>query len=406
MRQTHVEDAAAGANGWSESNRPQLSVVMPAHNEGGVIAATLQRIARTARDAKLAGQIEVIVVSDGSSDETFQDARHALGPDLPGTVVELVANAGSHAAIRCGLTYTRGEHVAIMAADGQDPPEALPAMLAAMRPPVEVVWGRRRDRANDRATARLLAGAYYRIFRLLTGLDYPPSGLDFLVVRRRVIDAVLQHSTRNTSLHLLIYNLGFAQAFLDYDRGPRVGGHSSWTLRKRLKLAIDMLTGCSAAPIRIASLVGILAGLVGIVLGGVTLVRAAFGAVPASGWASLMVVSSCMGGLMLVAIAFLGEYVWRILDEVRGAPPFIEARHETRHGPYAGGAAVTRTPDTDTSLDRTLPTGGDINSGESGPLGPSRGRDGPRTSGEATVSESSGGRELPKEIDREVVQPS
>ena len=166
------------------------------------------------------------------------------------------------------------------------------------------------------------------MFRLLTGLDYPPSGLDFLVVRRRVIDAVLQHSTRNTSLHLLIYNLGFAQAFLEYDRGPRAGGHSSWTLRKRLKLAVDMLTGCSAAPIRIASLVGILAGLVGIVLGGVTLVRAAFGAVPASGWASLMVVSSFMGGLMLVAIAFLGEYVWRILDEVRGAPPFIEARHE------------------------------------------------------------------------------
>ena len=89
-----------------------------------------------------------------------------------------------------------------------------------------------------------------------------------------------------------------------------------------------MLTGYSAAPIRIASLVGILAGLVGIALGGVTLVRAALGAVPASGWASLMVVSSFMGGLMLVAIAFLGEYVWRILDEVRGAPPFIEARHE------------------------------------------------------------------------------
>jgi dolichol-phosphate mannosyltransferase len=127
---------------------------------------------------------------------------------------------------------------------------------------------------------------------------------------------------------LVIYNLGFAQAFVEYDRGVRAGGRSSWTLRKRLKLGVDMLAGCSAAPIRIASLFGLVAGLVGIVVGGVTLVRAAFGDVPVSGWASLMVMSSFMGGWMLVAIAFLGEYVWRILDEVRGAPPVVEARHE------------------------------------------------------------------------------
>ena len=103
-------------------------------------------------------------------------------------------------------------------------------------------------------------------------------------------------------------------------------------MRKRVKLAIDMLTGFSAAPIRIASLAGIVAGLVGIVLGGVTLVRAALGDVPVSGWASLMVVSSFTSGLMLVAIGFLGEYAWRILDEVRGAPPFIEARREHASG--------------------------------------------------------------------------
>jgi dolichol-phosphate mannosyltransferase len=306
--------------------RPLLSVVLPAHDEAGVIDDTLARIA--ALDGGLADRIEVIVVSDGSTDATFDDACQGLRRGLDGRVVELAANVGSHTAIRCGLRYARGDLVAIMAADGQDPPEALPAMIERLSPELDVVWGWRRQRRNDRGGARLAAGAFYRLFRLLTGLDYPPSGLDFLVARRRVIDAVLQHSTRNTSVHLLIYNLGFAQAFFEYDRGARVGGRSSWTLSKRLKLAVDMLTGCSAAPIRIASLVGVLAGLVGIVLGGVTLARAALGDVPASGWASLMVVSSFMGGLMLVAIAFLGEYVWRILDEVRGAPPFIEARHE------------------------------------------------------------------------------
>jgi dolichol-phosphate mannosyltransferase len=305
---------------------PLLSIVMPAHDEGGVIGGTIDRVRRMAHGAGLAGRVELIVVSDGSTDATFDEARVALGPDLPGTVVELVTNAGSHAAIGCGLAHARGDHVAIVAADGQDPPEALPAMLAAMRAPVDVGWGRRCDRANDRRATRRSAAAFYRMFRLLTGLDYPPSGLDFVVARRRVIDVVLRRSTRNTSLFLLIYNLGFAQAFVDYERGARAGGSSSWTLRKKAKLAIDMLTGLSAAPIRVASLAGVLAGLVGMSLGSVTLVRAALGDVPVSGWASLMVVSSFTSGLILVAIGFLGEYTWRILDEARGAPLFVEGR--------------------------------------------------------------------------------
>jgi dolichol-phosphate mannosyltransferase len=316
----HIEPARGTAT------HPLLSIVLPAHNEAGVIDATLGRIA--ALGGELTDRIEVIVVSDGSTDATFEDARDGLRCGLDGRVVELAANVGSHAAIRCGLRYARGDLVAVMAADGQDPPEALPAMLERFTPELDVVWGLRRKRRNDRLGARLAASAFYRLFRVLTGRDYPPSGLDFLVARRRVIDAVLQYSARNMSLFLLIYNLGFAQAFVEYDRGARVGGRSSWTPRKRFKLAVDMFAGCSAAPIRIASLAGVLAGMVGIVLGGVTLVRAALGEVPASGWASLMVVTSFMGGLILVAIAFLGEYVWRILDEVRGAPPFIEARHE------------------------------------------------------------------------------
>jgi dolichol-phosphate mannosyltransferase len=214
-----------------------------------------------------------------------------------------------------------------MAADGQDPPEALPTMLERFDPKLDVVWGRR-ERREDGIGVRLAAATFYRLFRLLAGLDYPPSGLDFLVVRRRVVQAVLERSTRNASLFLVIYNLGFAQGFSDYDRGARVGGRSSWTLRKRIKLGVDMLTGCSAAPIRLASLAGVVAGLIGIAAGGVTLVRALAGDVHEPGWASLMVISSVMSGFVLVAVGFLGEYVWRILDEVRGAPQFIEARHQ------------------------------------------------------------------------------
>jgi dolichol-phosphate mannosyltransferase len=197
---------------------------------------------------------------------------------------------------------------------------------------VDVVWGRRRDRSGDRRSTRLLATAYYRLFRTLTGFDYPPGGLDFLVARRRVIEALLAHSQRNTSLFLTVFNLGFGHAYVDYDRGARAGGQSSWTLRKRVKLGVDMLTALSPAPIRIVSATGVLVGLVGIVLGAVTLVRAAFGEVPVAGWASLMVLTSVIGGLLLVAVGLMGEYVWRILDEVRGRPLFLEGRHAREGG--------------------------------------------------------------------------
>ncbi|MFL5841096.1 MAG: glycosyltransferase family 2 protein [Thermoleophilaceae bacterium] len=321
--------SVALTNGHSSAARPLLSIVIPAHNEADTIGATLGRIeAVAAAEAELAGRVEVIVVSDGSTDDTFTEARAGLDPELPGNVVELAANVGSHAAIRCGLRHATGEYVAIMAADGQDPPEVLPAMLRAFGPQVDVVWGRRRDRANDRFGARGAAGVYYRLFRLLTGLDYPASGLDFVVVRRRVIEAVLGCSGRNTSLFLLIYNLGFAQAFVEYERGARNGGDSSWTLRKRAKLALDMLSSHSAAPIRIATLTGMVACSAGLVIGGVSLVGAAVGGTPASGWAAVMVITALTGGSLLLAIGLLGEFVWRILDEVRGAPPFIEARQQ------------------------------------------------------------------------------
>jgi polyisoprenyl-phosphate glycosyltransferase len=319
-------ELVVAGNGRPAPARPLLSVVLPAHNEAEAIGATLERLAAVAED--LAGRLEVIIVSDGSVDATFEMARDGLRRrGLEGRVVELATNAGSHAAMRCGLGFATGEYVAIMSADGQDPPEALPAMLGRFEPEIDIVWGRR-ERREDGIGVRLAAATFYRLFRVLAGLDYPPSGLDFLVVRRRVVDAVLARSTRNASLFLVIYNLGFAQAFSDYERGARAGGRSSWTLQKRIKLALDMLTGCSAAPIRIASLTGVVAGLIGVTAGGVMLVRAAAGGVHEPAWASLMVLSSLMSGFALIAIGFLGEYVWRILDEVRGAPQFIEARDQ------------------------------------------------------------------------------
>lgn len=305
-----------------DRSRPQLTIVLPAYNEAGVIGTTLDRIV----EAMGGTTFEIVVVSDGSDDATFEEASDRLADHGVGTAIQLAKNVGSHRAIRAGLLAANGSAVAVMAADGQDPPESLPEMLDVMESGAEVVWGARRGREADPLMRRVFASIFYRTFRLLTGLNYPPKGYDFVLFTRPVLDAINLHRERNAPLFLLLYNIGFRHVEVDYSRGERIGGKSSWTLRKRARLAVDMVTAFSAAPIRAVSLIGGLIGLFGIVFGGITIVRALAGQTPIDGWASLMVVSSLMSGLTLLALALIGEYVWRALDEARGRPLFIEAR--------------------------------------------------------------------------------
>jgi polyisoprenyl-phosphate glycosyltransferase len=216
--------------------------------------------------------------------------------------------------------------VMILSADGQDPPEIIPEMIGRFDKGIELVWGERRDRANDPWLRRTMAAAYYRIFRTVTSFDYPPAGFDFVMFTAAVRESILAHRERNTSLFLLLFNLGYGQASVEYDRGIRSAGESGWTFRKRAKLAIDMATGFSAAPIRLVSIGGLVVGIGGLLFGGYTIIRGLIDEVPVSGWASLMVVSSLLGGFTLVAIALIGEYLWRTLDEVRNRPLYLEAR--------------------------------------------------------------------------------
>jgi dolichol-phosphate mannosyltransferase len=300
-----------------------VSVVIPAYNESEVIGTTIARVENSL--GSYVHKLQIVVVSDGSRDRTFESAVESLTKG-GGVVIDLVSNVGSHSAIRCGLRHATGDTVIVMAADGQDPPEVLPEMLDRFTPQVDIVWARREARIHDPFPRRVLSKLYYWLFRRLTGLDYPPGGFDFVAFRRRVATTLMDYRERNTSLFLLLFNLGYEQASIDYQRASRVAGQSSWTIRKRTKLAIDMITAFSAAPIRLISALGVVVGFGGLVYGAITIVRALIGNVPIEGWASLMVVASLMGGLTLVALGFLGEYVWRTLEEARQRPLYIESR--------------------------------------------------------------------------------
>ena len=197
-------------------------------------------------------------------------------------------------------------------------------MLDAMDLGAEVVWGQRASRPGDPRIRRALAGVFYRLYRVVTGLEYPPSGLDFVVISRPVLNSLESFRERNLPLFLLIYNLGYRQSVVPYERGVRSHGESGWSIQKRVKMAIDMLTAFSAAPLRLVSVAGLVIGIAGLLFGLITLVRGLLSDVPVPGWASMMVMTSIMGGMILLSISVLGEYVWRSLDEARGRPIYLE----------------------------------------------------------------------------------
>jgi dolichol-phosphate mannosyltransferase len=330
------------------STSPTLSLVIPAWNEEKALPPTIDRILRVIKsDNRLVHRTEIIIVDDGSTDDTAGAARKALDGYVPGTVVELAGNVGSHAAIRCGLRHASGERVVILSADGQDPPETILAMLDRLDDGAEIVWGQRTSRSGDPTTRRALAGVFYRMYRIATGLQYPPSGLDFVMLSRPVVDALERFSERNLPLFLLIYNLGYRQSLVPYERGERSHGESGWSLGKRVEMGFDMLTAFSATPLRLVSAAGLVIGLLGLMFGAFTLIRGLVSDVPVEGWASLMVMTSVMGGMILLAISVLGEYVWRTLDEVRGRPVYLE--REVTIVEFDGPAASDRSEGVDSS---------------------------------------------------------
>lgn len=311
--------------------RPTLTVVIPAFNEQAAIANMIAEIRAVASaDDLLRRSVNVVVVSDGSTDDTYSVSVAALGADLPGEVVQLVRNVGSHTAVRSGFDRATGAHVAVLSADGQDPPDVLSAMIRAFKPGIDIVWGERISRKNDSFLTRTMSRSYYWLFRRLTGMDYPPRGYDIVMLSERAIRTVHLYRERNASIFLLLFNLGLGQTSVPYARRERRDGSSRWTFRRRATLAIDMLTAFTAAPIRLVSTLGIVVGLFGLAFGSLTLLRGLLGHIPYEGWASLMVMTSLMGGITLIAIALIGEYLWRTLDEVRGRPLYIEAFAERK----------------------------------------------------------------------------
>ena len=306
-----------------------LSIVTPAFNETANLDALYARLVRSME--RIGEDWEWLIIDDHSRDETFSVIERLSLVDGRVRGIRLARNSGSHVAITCGLHHAQGDAAIMIAADLQDPPETLQAMTGAWRQGAQIVWAVRRGRPSG------FAALYYRIMRRVVGLkEMPAHGADFFLVDRIVLDAFRQFPERNVSVLALITRIGFRQAHIEYDKEPRAGGQSGWTLARKIRLVIDSIAAFSDFPIRFCAYVGAALMIASLVLGLVgPLLLPNLGA----GLCLLLAAMVGLTGLQLVALGVVGDYVWRGLEEARRRPQYLIERLAGRH-PVA--AARTR----------------------------------------------------------------
>lgn len=300
-----------------------LSVVSPAHREEKNLPVLYERLKATL-DPIAGLDWEWVVVDDHSPDGTFAVLEHLAAADARVRAVRFSRNFGSHKAILCGLAEAQGDCAVVICSDLQDPPEVIPQLLDVwQRDGAQIVWGQRGQRLGEAPSSLAFANLYYWLMRKVVGLDnMPPTGADVFLLDRFVIDTLSRFNEQHVSLIALLSWVGFRQSSITYDRQERLHGASSWSLGKKIKLVVDSVTGFSYLPIRAISLAGLVAALVGFGYAGVVVVSRLFGQQP-EGWSSLMVVLLVMGGLQMITMGILGEYIWRALDQSRQRPPFV-----------------------------------------------------------------------------------
>lgn len=300
---------------------PLLSVVTPAYNEARNLPVLYERLVQVI--GGLGVDWEWIVVDDHSGDDTFAVAAGIAQRDSRVQAVRLARNSGSHTAITCGLHQAAGDCAVVLAADLQDPPETLPSLLEQWQAGSQVVWAVRARREGERASTVGFARLYYLIMRRLVGMqEMPASGADFFLLDRRVLDAFRQFRESNVSILALLTWMGFRQTSITYDKQARLHGKSGWSLGKKVKLVVDSVTSFSYLPIRLMSVVGFIVAIIGFLYASVVVVNALAGR-PPEGWASLMVVVLVIGGVQMLMMGVLGEYLWRALDETRRRPRYV-----------------------------------------------------------------------------------
>jgi len=306
-------------------SKPVLAIVVPVHNEKDNLARLHAEVSSVMRELGDCDW-EFVFVDDGSTDGSFEILTSLREQDPRINAIRFPRNFGSHVAIAAGIDHAKGDAAVIMAADLQDPPALIKDFVARWREGFDVVWGARSGRDDGRLRAWAM-NRFYSLVRSIAIPSYPKGGTgSFCLITRPVMDAFRQMNERNRLTFGLIAWAGFRETQVPYHRPRRLVGSSSWTTTKMLKAAVDTFVSFSFLPIRAISYFGLLVSAASFLFSFYVLVnKLVFGA-HVEGWTSVMLAVLLLGGVQLVMIGVLGEYLWRVLDETRGRPLYIIER--------------------------------------------------------------------------------
>lgn len=305
----------------------KISIVVPSYNERDNIRYVIDACTNIMKKIDAIIDFEFIVVDDHSSDKTFEALTELGNPKV--NCLRLSRRSGSHTALRAGIANADGDAVLCISADGQNDPACLDDMLLKLRNGGNIVWALREDRKDEPWYVNLPAIVFYRFIFWFSDKEdriADLSRVDFFLLSKRVVEAINSCAERNTSIFGLIAHLGFKQDFSIYRRQPRHLGRSKWNFKRRLQLAMDWIIAFSGLPLKLASILGVLAAILGFGYGLYITINT-FRGVPMPGWSPAVATILFIGGIQMIMLGIMGEYLWRNLDESRKRPLyFIEQK--------------------------------------------------------------------------------
>ena len=323
---------------------PTISVILPVFNERENLEPLLTRLIPVL-DKAAVGHFEVLFIDDGSRDGSAEilDSFHLRDSRLK--AIHFSRNFGHQAALQAGLDLSAGKAVILMDADLQDPPELLERLIACWKQGYDVVYATRKKR-QDSLMKKAAYKAFYRTLRLIAEIDVPLDAGDFCLMDRRVVDTLASFRERNRFLRGLRSWVGFKQIGVEYERSARHAGDAKYTLRKLIRLALSGYIGFSAMPLRAATWLGFLSAGAGFIIALWALITHLMNIPSPRGWASTLAVILFVGGVQLLVLGVMGEYLSRVYDEVRQRPLYIISSR-------VGFANADRTPGSEILADRS-----------------------------------------------------
>ena len=299
----------------------RLSVVVPAYNEEQSLAEFHKRLSAVLDGVD--GASEILYVNDGSSDDTLALLNTLRESDPRVGIIDLSRNFGKEVALTAGLDHARGEAVVVIDADLQDPPELIPEFIERWKQGYDVVYAQRASREGESWLKKLTAHVFYRLIQRISRVRIPADTGDFRLLSRRAVEALKRLPEQHRFMKGLFAWIGYAQVAVPYHRDRRFAGKSKWSYWRLWNLAVEGITSFTIAPLKIATYAGLFTALAAFVYGLVIIYKTLVYGNPVAGYPSLMAVILFLGGVQLMTIGIIGEYLGRMFDETKGRPLYL-----------------------------------------------------------------------------------